>query len=133
MKEEEQDPKKRVAFEIMNLFITGSRMTYGKITTFCPVLNEDDFINSVEKLALTSEKLEVAINKIRDIDYSIFYREVLFRDAAHGVNQEPIMKEVLPDVILLPNAGQRGMMWQEVESVSRESSARFLFPILSMG
>ena len=64
-------------------------MTYGKITTFCPILNEDedDFINSVEKLALTSEKLEVAINKIRDVDYSIFYREVLFRDPQHGVNR----------------------------------------------
>ena len=38
----------------------------------------------------------------------------------------------MPDVILLPNIGQRGMMWQEVGSVSRESSARFLFPILSV-
>lgn len=133
MKEEEQDPKKRVAFEIMNLFITGSRMTYGKITTFCPVLNEDDFINSVEKLALTSEKLEVAINKIRDIDYSIFYREVLFRDVAHGVNQEPIMKEVLPDVILMPVVGSRGAMWQETANVKTDTSARFLFPIFMTG
>ena len=108
-------------------------MTYGKITTFCPVLNEDDFINSVEKLALTSEKLEVAINKIRDIDYSIFYREVLFRDAAHGVNQEPIMKEVLPDVILMPVVGSRGAMWQETANVKTDTSARFLFPIFMTG
>lgn len=133
MKEEEQSAEKRVEFEIMNLFTTGSRMTYGKITTFCPVLNEDDFINSVEKLALTSEKLEVAINKIRDIDYSIFYREVLFRDVAHGVNQEPIMKEVLPDVILMPVVGSRGAMWQETANVKTDTSARFLFPIFMTG
>ena len=133
MKEEEQSAEKRVEFEIMNLFTTGSRMTYGKITTFCPVLNEDDFINSVEKLALTSEKLEVAINKIRDIDYSIFYREVLFRDAAHGVNQEPIMKEVLPDVILMPVVGSRGAMWQETANAKTDTSARLLFPIFMTG
>lgn len=133
MKEEEQSAEKRVEFEIMNLFTTGSRMTYGKITTFCPVLNEDDFINSVEKLALTSEKLEVAINKIRDIDYSIFYREVLFRDPQHGVNQEPIMKEVLPDVILMPVVGSRGAMWQETANAKTDTSARFLFPIFMTG
>ena len=133
MKEEEQSAEKRVEFEIMNLFTTGNRMTYGKITTFCPVLNEDDFINSVEKLALTSEKLEVAINKIRDIDYSIFYREVLFRDPQHGVNQEPIMKEVLPDVILMPVVGSRGAMWQETANAKTDTSARFLFPIFMTG
>lgn len=129
MKELEHRSDKKVEFEIMNLFTTGNRMTYGKVSTFCPVLNEGDFINSVEKLALTAEKIELAINKVRDVDFSIFYREIIFRDAEKGIPQEPIMKEVLPDVILMPVVGIRGAMWQETANAKTDTSARFLFPI----
>ncbi len=41
------------------------------------------------------------------------------------------MKEVLPDIILMPNAGTRAMMWQETAGVKRDTSARFMFPIFT--
>ena len=43
--------------------------------------------------------------------------------------QERIMKEVLPDMILMPVVGIRGAMWQETANARNDSSARVLFPI----
>lgn len=129
VKVEEANCEKKVLFEIRNLFQSGNRMAYGKISTFCPVLNEADFINSVEKLAVTSERLIDSMNKVREVDYSIFYREVLFQDPEHEVASERIMKEVIPDMILMPVVGLRGAMWQETANARTDSAARMLFPI----
>ena len=41
------------------------------------------------------------------------------------------MREVLPDIILMPNAGTKAMMWQETAGIKRTTSARFLFPIFT--
>ena len=41
------------------------------------------------------------------------------------------MKEVLPDIILMPNAGTKAMMWQETAGVKRDTSARFMFPVFT--
>ena len=46
------------------MFTSGNRVTYGRVTTFCPVLMEEDFINTVEKMAVTAEKIADAINKV---------------------------------------------------------------------
>lgn len=121
----------KVKFEIQNMFTSGNRATYGKISTFCPILCGNDLINSVEKMLVTAQKIDDAIDKIRKIDYSVFYRETLFSDPAHGINSEMIMKEVLPNVILMPNGGTRAMMWQETAGVKRDTPARFLLPIFT--
>lgn len=131
LESDKMDTKKRVLFEIRNLFKAGSRMTYGKVTSFCPILNQEDFINSVEKMAVTAEKLEESINKIREIDYSVLYREVTFSAPEYGINQERIMKEVIPDMILMPVVGIRGGLWQETANVRSDSKARLLFPIFT--
>lgn len=121
----------KLKFEIQNMFASGNRTTYGKISTFCPILGEYDLINSIEKMLVTAQKLEEAIDKIRKIDFSVFYREVQFSDPDKGINREMIMKEILPDIILMPNAGTRAMMWQETAGVRRDTSARFMFPIFT--
>lgn len=121
----------KVKFEIQNMFMSGNRATYGKLSTFCPILGEYDLINSMDKMLVTAQKLDIALDKIRKVDYSAFYREVVFSDPNRGINREVIMKEVLPDIILMPNAGTRAMMWQETAGVKRDTSARFMFPIFT--
>lgn len=121
----------KVKFEIQNMFTSGNRATYGKISTFCPILCGNDLINSVEKMLVTAQKVDDALDKIRKIDYSVFYRETMFVDPAHGISREMIMKEVLPNVILMPNGGTRAMMWQETAGVKRDTPARFLLPIFT--
>ena len=121
----------KLKFEIQNMFTVGNRITYGKITTFCPLLGEYDLINSIDKMLVTTEKLDDALNEIRKVDFSVFYRDGMFSDPARDINRETIKKEVLPDIILMPNAGTKAMMWQETAGVKRDTPARFLFPIFT--
>ncbi|MDE6432936.1 MAG: cyclic nucleotide-binding domain-containing protein [Lachnospiraceae bacterium] len=129
--EYKEDGEKKVEFEIKNMFSSVNKMTYGKITTFCPILCKNDLINTVEKMLITSEKLENAMNEVRKIDYSAFYREVMFSDPDKGINCERIMKEILPDIILMPNAGTRVTMWQETTGVKSDTPGRFMFPVFT--
>ncbi|MGN0349640.1 MAG: cyclic nucleotide-binding domain-containing protein [Roseburia sp.] len=121
----------KVKYEIQNMFASGNRITYGKISTFCPLLAEHDLINSIDKMLVTVQKLEESLDKLRKIDYSAFYRETMFSDPDKGINREMIMKEVMPNIILMPNAGTRAQMWQETAGIRRDTPARFMFPIFT--
>lgn len=121
----------KVEFEIKNMFTSGNRVTYGRISTFCPILGENDLINSADKMLVTAQRLEEAIDKMRKVDFSVFFRETVFSDPEKGINREMIMKEVLPNIILMPNPGTRAMMWQETAGVKRDTPARYMFPIFT--
>lgn len=122
----------KIKYEIQNMFTSGNRVTYGKLSTFCPILCHVDFINSVEKMLVTAKRVQESIDKIRKVDFSVFYREILFSDPERGINAEMIQKEVLPDVILMPNAGTRAQMWQEIAGVKKDTSARYMLPIFTV-
>jgi hypothetical protein len=122
----------KVQYEIMNFFTTAHRLTYGRNLSFFPILGAEEFVHSPEKMALTAERVEEAINSIRAVDYSIFFREVVFSDQEHGITGERIQKEVLPDVILMPTAGSRGCFWQELGDARRDSPARIAFPAFTI-
>lgn len=129
--EYQMDREKMVEFEIKNMFTSVNKITYGKISTFCPILCKEDLINSIDKMLVTAEKLENALNEIRKIDYSVFYREITFSASDKGMNYGRIMKEVIPDIILMPNAGNRVTMWQETEGVKNDTPGRIMFPIFT--
>lgn len=126
------DVRAKVQYEMRNMFISTNRATYGKISTFCPVLCEHDIINSVENMLVTAEKINKALDYIRGVDFSLFYREVTFSDPEKDINLEMIQAEVLPNVILMPNAGSRAMMWQETAGIKKDTPARFVFPIMTV-
>lgn len=129
----QNDQAQKALFEIRNMFTSANRITSGKITTFCPIITELDLVNSIDRMAVTVEKLEEAFNKTRMVDYSAFYREVNFPAPGLDIlNHEMMMVEVIPDIILMPNAGARSMMWQETADKRRDTPARFLFPIFTM-
>ena len=135
-KEQEEwkdDQWKKVEYEIENMFTSSNRAVYGKISTFIPILCEYDIVNSVETMLVTAARINEALDKIRSVDFSIFYRDTTFSDPAHDITREFLKKEVLPDVILMPNAGTRAMMWQETAGGRRDTSARFLFPVMTAG
>ncbi len=127
------DQLKKLEFEIHNMFMTNNRITYGRITTFCPVLHEKDFIRTIDQLIVSLLTVNSAIDNIRELDYSCFFREVFFAAPQYGIDRTEIMKEVLPDVILMPNIGSRAMMWQETSGVKRDTPARFIFPVMTTG
>ncbi len=129
--ERKNDRRLMVEFEIQNMFQNAHRMTYGSNTTFCPILSGDAFMNSIEKMAVTSDRIISSLNRIRSLDFSVFYREVLFSDTEHGITSERIMKEVFPDIVLMPDAGTQAVMWQETEGAKADTPARFMFPMFT--
>lgn len=124
--------EEKVKFEIHNMFVVANRATYGRVISFCPVLVESDFLRTPMEMLCSSHKLIEALDTVRRIDFSCFYREVFFQDQEHEISQTQIYKEVLPEIILMPNVGTRAMMWQELSGVKKNTPARFLFPLFSM-
>ena len=132
MRELKKSSRGKVDFEIHNMFETGHRITYGKISSFMPMMRGADMINPPAKMAVTAERIDAAINEIRTVDFSLLYRPVMFEDQDHGIKSETIQVEVLPDVILLPICGTKAQMWQETAGVRRDSPARLMFPIFTI-
>lgn len=121
----------KVEYELDNIFQSLSKTISGKITTFCPILSEDDIMSSPERMLVTAQQINDAFDMVRKIDYSLFYREVMYSDEEHGLAREYINKEIIPDVILFPIAGSRGMMWQVTEGVRNNTAGRIVLPILT--
>lgn len=128
----QNDNWNKTVYEFDNMFKSTNRATYGKFATFQPILCGEDIINSIDNMLVTVEKLDEAINHLRAIDYSLFYHEVMFTDPDHGITKEMLQKEILPYIILMPNAGSRVMMWQETAGSRRDTPARFIMPIMTV-
>lgn len=132
-KEEEalkKDINNKVLFEIKNVFTLGNRITYGRITTFCPLFSEHNVLRPLDVMHLTPKKVYEIFDQIRAIDFNCFYRDVLYTNPKIGIPREYVAKEVLPYVILMPNVGNRGSLWQEISGVKRDTPGRMLMSIL---
>lgn len=125
-----KDQKGKMIFELRNMLTSANKMTQGQILTFCPILfTEPD--ESVKSMLIQKSVVKNTFDTLLQIDYSCFYRPVAFWDSEHGVNQEYIQKEVKPIVILMPNIGTKGAMWQELSGPKKDTPARFALPIMT--
>lgn len=122
------DATKKVEFELDNMFMTAVKMTYGRLQTYCPLLSEHDFIKTPAESILRPHKLKGAFAKLLEIDFSAFYRETMFADTSLPGGREIVQREILPDIILLPNIGIRAALWQEIEGRNRCTPGCMLFP-----
>ncbi|WP_167957158.1 cyclic nucleotide-binding domain-containing protein [Anaerosporobacter faecicola] len=122
------DQSKKLNYEIINMFQCNNRLVNGQVSFFVPILHQELFIKSLRDTFVTAAKVNYEINQLRDIDYSVFYRETLYYDHEKNIEKEYIQKEVFPEIILLPTAGINGVMWQEITGKKRDTSGRFLLP-----
>lgn len=125
------NPEKRLDYEIQNMFRYNNRTTSGQITSFVPVLYSDQCSGNIERLLLTQTKINEAIKKIMKVDYSVFDREMIYSNPEKNIVKEYIIKRVYPDIILMPNVGSNGIMWQEITGKRRDSAGRFILPIFT--
>lgn len=123
------DSRKKAEYELANMFPQVNKMTYGRISSYCPVFSEHNLLRSLTSSFVTKEKIMNCLQKIRTTDYSAFYRETIYSNPDAGINKDFIHIEVLPDFILMPNAGVRGAMWQEIENRRRTTPARMMLPL----
>lgn len=123
------DRRRKLSFEIQNMFKSNDRMVSGQISTFVPMLHHDMFVLPMTKSLLDCDKLSCVVERLKKIDYSVFYREVMYSRPEKGIDKIFVMKEYYPDIILMPTVGVRASMWQECSGKRRESAGRFIFPI----
>ena len=121
----------RLNFEINNMFKSNHRVCYGQPSTYFPILHKDIFIRDLDKALVTPEKVISSLEKILEVDYSAFHREINYKNATKGIEKELLMMQVMPEIILMPTFGSRGIMWQEITGRVRSSPGRFIIPIMT--
>lgn len=126
------DKRQKVAYEMENLFPVVNKITYGRVSIFCPVFSEHNILKPLEKMLVSSDIVNRIFNQIREKDFGAFCRESVYSQPDKGIQKEMITTEILPDVILMPNIGNRGIMWQEIEGKRRGTPARFMCSLFQM-
>lgn len=126
-----KDTEAKVLYELDNMFPQVNKVTFGRVLTFCPILLEENMLKPFDELVMTPQKIVAIFNKINSIDYSAFYHEVLYEDMKVNL-KETIRVDVRPDVILTPNAGVKGILWQECEGMYRTTPGRMVISSLHM-
>lgn len=129
--EKMQNCQMKLHFEIYNFFRYVNRIANGKITTFVPILHKDVFLGNMERLLVGAHKIETAVQTIMDTDYSLFYRETGYVDREKNIEKEYIMREILPEFILVPTIGTNSVMWQTISGRHKDTPARFVLPIFA--
>lgn len=126
------DNVNKVKYELSNFFRSNMRILFASNSSFCPFVYGDILPRGINEMALGFDKLAADINALKNVDYSIFYRSYMYRVEGPKSENLQIQTEVLPDFIILPIAGQRGSMWQEIADRKRVSPARFVLPMFPL-
>lgn len=123
----------KLEHEIQNMFRYNHRLVSGQPSVFVPVLCSEQMLSSPKRALISKDRMGQTIEKYREIDFSVFYRELNYADASYNIEKEQVMREIVPDIILFPTYGQKAIMWQELSCKRRDSAGRFLFPIMMDG
>lgn len=131
--EYENNADKRLSFEISNMFMLNHRLCNKNTAVYIPILYDEVIVRDLDKALVTPKKINDAIQKVLDVDYSAFHREISYFNMKKGIEKEFIMQSVRPDIILLPAYGANAVMWQEITGRIRNTPGRFLIPIFTDG
>lgn len=131
--EYENNADKRLSFEINNMFMLNHRLCNKNTAAYFPILYDEVIIRDLDKAFVTPQKINAAIQKVLDVDYSAFHREISYYNMKKGIEKEFIMQQVKPDIILLPAYGNNAVLWQEITGRARNTPGRFLIPIFTDG
>ncbi|MDR0248698.1 MAG: hypothetical protein LBI44_03430 [Oscillospiraceae bacterium] len=127
------DKEAKLRFELENVFPTVNKLTFGTITTFCPLLADNNIQRRLDNALVTPALLTGIIDEIRSIDFAAYSRETMYSNAAVSIANETVHLEILPNIILMPNVGTRGVLWQEIEGKKRATPARMFLPLFMLG
>ena len=120
----------KVLYEINHRLTTTVSVCSGSTATAFPILTSMVMRGSPANFHVSKKKLESTVLQLREIDFSVFYRETVAKlDNAREVIEE----EVIPNFILLPGLGTKTMLWQELDGTNRKSRGRIVVPTLFMG
>ncbi|AHC13823.1 cyclic nucleotide-binding domain-containing protein [Salinispira pacifica] len=119
-------PEDKVRYELRQVSIELSKILYGSKRKSLPILTSQVLGGGLSRMLFPPETCSEAAEKFHSRDYSLFYREVVSK---HRFGTDIVQKEVLPYFVIYPVAGNRMMMWQELDGTRKESPARFMIPL----
>ncbi len=128
----ENNSLEKVRYELQNLFPSANKVTFGRIAAYCPLFTSENVLKDLNACFITPDRISGALSMLKGIDFSAFHRETIDYESSQAMNREAIHVEYLPDIILLPNAGIRGSLWQEIEGRKRNSPSRMVLPVFYM-
>ncbi|SDP63088.1 cyclic nucleotide-binding domain-containing protein [Selenomonas ruminantium] len=124
-----KDTAAMARFELHNMVANANKMTYGSIFSYVPAFYAQALSRPLDTCLSTAAKVTHALNHIRAIDYSCFYRPAYATYPELKINRFDYNKEILPYIILMPNYGSRGLMWQEIEGRVRTTPSHMVLSI----
>ncbi len=127
----DRDQDAKINFEIINYIKKNQRLCYGQASSYFPILCSENIVGSFERGYVSFEKLSESFKKLKEIDFSLFYRESFCHAPERGLEKYYYQREVVPDIILLPTFGLKSIMWQPIAMRDRNKPARFSFPIFT--
>jgi hypothetical protein len=117
----------KTLYEISERLKSSAVVCSGSAVTAFPILTAEAIKGSLKSMYVPKGKVDSIAKKLIDIDYSLFFRETVLR---LGEAREVIFEEILPSIILIPVAGSRSFLWQEISGNNKRSKGRFVIPIL---
>ena len=123
------DLEQKVEYELKNMIPSVNKMVSGRISSYCPVFSEHNVQKGLADTFVTAKDLSETLSFITSLDYTVFYREYLYSNPSVGLPKESFHMEILPDILLMPGVGSRGVMWQEIEGKRRTTPSRMMLPI----
>lgn len=123
------DVEAKLRFELENVIPIVNKVTFGRISTFCPLFSEHNVQRELDFSMVTPAALRETFDQIRKIDFSAYFREISYSDTEIGIPREYVHMEIMPEIILMPNVGNRGAMWQEMEGRNRRTPPRVFVPL----
>ena len=120
----------KVMYEIGQRLATTSAICSGSTATAFPILTSLMVRGNLKQMYTSKRKIETITKEVRDIDFSVFYRETVLKI---GDAREIIEEEVIPYFILLPIFGSRTLLWQDMTGTNKRSRGRIVVPIFFMG
>jgi hypothetical protein len=124
------DPRAMTSFELNNMIASANRMTYGSIFSFIPAFYAEAVTRPMENCLASAARVNQALDRVRSIDYGCFYRPTFATYPELKINRFEYDLEVLPYIVLMPNFGSRGVMWQEIEGRRRTTPSHMVVSIL---
>ena len=67
------DNTAKVEFEMDNMFKAGNKVSFGRISTYCPVFTGDALLKDLNESLVTLTSVTKVFNHIRKIDFTAFY------------------------------------------------------------
>lgn len=124
-----KDNLAKVDYEFANMFPAVTKITFGRIASFCPVFSDHNLLKKPGSAFVTADFISRSLTQLESVDYSLFYREYTYSNMDANIPKEFFHNRILPDFILVPGIGMRSIMWQEIEGKRRSTPARFIMPI----